>query len=106
MGLFRHHDDGPPPRRYQMREKLLAIGDDFWIENEQGEKVYKVDGKAVRFRDTFLLQDNTGGELAKIQEKKLSVRDKMTIEWGGTEAVVHKALVGIRDRFVIDPDNG
>lgn len=106
MGLFRHHDDGPPPRRYQMREKLLAIGDDYWIENEQGEKVYKVNGKAIRFRDTFILEDNTGGELAKIQEKKLSVRDKMKIEWGGTEAVVHKALVGIRARFVIDPDNG
>jgi uncharacterized protein YxjI len=106
MGLFRHHDDGPAPRRYQMREKLLAIGDDYWIENEQGEKVYKVNGKAIRFRDTFILEDNTGGELAKIQEKKLSVRDKMKIEWGGTDAVVHKALVGIRARFVIDPDNG
>lgn len=106
MGLFRHRDDGPAPRRYQMREKLLAIGDDYWIENEQGDKVYKVNGKAIRFRDTFILEDNVGGELAKIQEKKLSVRDKMKIEWGGTEAVVHKALVGIRDRFVIDPDNG
>ena len=106
MGLFRHHHDGPPPRRYQMREKLLAIGDDFWIENEQGEKVYKVNGKAIRFRDTFLLEDNAGGELAKIQERKLSVRDKMKIEWGGTSATVHKAMLGIRDRYTIDPDNG
>ncbi len=62
-----------------MREKLLAIGDDYWIENEQGEKVYKVNGKAIRFRDTFILEDNSGGELAKIQEKKLSVRDKMKL---------------------------
>jgi hypothetical protein len=23
---------------YQMREKLLSIGDDFWIENNRGEK--------------------------------------------------------------------
>jgi len=44
MGLFRHHDDQPPPQRYQMREKLMSIGDDFWIENDSGEKVYKVDG--------------------------------------------------------------
>jgi len=89
-----------------MREKLLAIGDDFWIENEQGEKVYKVNGKAIRFRDTFLLEDNAGGELAKIQERKLSVRDKMKIEWAGTQASVHKAMLGIRDRYTIDPDNG
>ena len=24
--------------RYQMREKLVSIGDDFWIENAQGQK--------------------------------------------------------------------
>ena len=108
MGLFRHHDDGPAPRRYQMREKLLAIGDDYWIENEQGDKVYKVNGKAIRFRDTFILEDNTGGELAKIQEKKLSVRDKMEIERGGaTVATVKKALITpLRDRFSIDVEGG
>ena len=30
--------------RYQMRQKMVAIGDDFWIENEHGQKVFKVDG--------------------------------------------------------------
>lgn len=25
--------------RYQMRQKLISIGDDFYIENEQGQKV-------------------------------------------------------------------
>ena len=66
MGLFRHHDDQPPPQRYQMREKLMSIGDDFWIENESGDKVYKVDGKAFRIRDTFLLKDGSGNEVASI----------------------------------------
>jgi hypothetical protein len=27
-----------------MRQKLVAIGDDFFIENAQGQKVFKVDG--------------------------------------------------------------
>ena len=27
-------DAGPAPRRYQMREKLLSIGDDYWIEDD------------------------------------------------------------------------
>ena len=108
MGLFhRSHDhDEPATRRYQMREKLLAIGDDYWIENESGDKVYKVNGKAVRFRQTFILEDPNGTELAKIQERKLSVRDKMHIECGPTSATVHKAMLGIRDRYTIDPDNG
>lgn len=108
MGLFHrsHEHDAPTIQRYQMREKLLAIGDDYWIENEAGDKVYKVNGKAVRFRDTFILEDPNGAELAKIQERKLSVRDKMHITCGGIEATVHKAMLGIRDRYTIDPDNG
>ena len=90
-----------------MREKLLSIGDDFWIENEQGERAYKVNGKALRVRQTFVLEDTSGAEVAKIQEKKLTVRDKMAIERGGdAAATVRKALVGIRDRFAIDVEHG
>ena len=90
-----------------MREKLLSIGDDFWIENDQGERAYKVDGKAVRVRQTFVLEDASGDEVARIQERKLSIRDKIAIERGGdTVATVHKALIGIRDRFAIDIADG
>ena len=107
MGLLRHRDHGPEGRRFQMREKLVSIGDDAWIDDEQGERVYKVDGKALRMRQTFVLEDRSGNEVARIQEKKLSVRDKIKIERGGrTVATVHKALVGIRDRFAIDVDGG
>jgi hypothetical protein len=37
--------------RYQMRQKLVAFGDDFYITNEAGQKVYKVDGKVLRVPD-------------------------------------------------------
>jgi uncharacterized protein YxjI len=104
---LRRRDDGPEPARFLMREKLLAIGDDFWIEDEQGERAYKVDGKAFRIRQTFVLEDTSGVELARIQERKLSVRDKVVIERGDdTAATVHKALIGIRDRFAIDVEHG
>jgi len=52
--------------RYQMREKLVSIGDDFWIENAQGQKTYKVDGKAVRVRNTLNFEDRSGNVLCKI----------------------------------------
>jgi uncharacterized protein YxjI len=58
--------------RYQMREKLVSIGNDFWIENQSGQKVYKVDGKALRVRDTLKFEDRQGNELCKIQEKKVA----------------------------------
>lgn len=103
MGLRHHGLDGPT---FQMREKIFAIGDDFWIEDASGNRVFKVNGKAARLRDTFILEDAHGNELSKIQEKKLSVRDKMTIERGSTEATVHKRLIGLRDHYIIDVDGG
>jgi uncharacterized protein YxjI len=90
-----------------MREKLLSIGDDFWIEDDQGQRAFKVNGKAFRIRDTFVLEDALGNEMASIQERKFSIRDKMAIERGGeTAATVHKALIGLRDRFAIDVKDG
>lgn len=103
----RRRPDAPEPIRYQMREKLLDIGDDYWIENSEGHRAFKVDGKAVRLRQTFILEDPSGAEVAKIQERKLTVRDTMKIERaGGGDATVRKALVGFRDRFKIDVDGG
>src|SRR4051795_6226900 len=107
MGFLRHGGDEPGGERFVMRERLLAIGDDFWIENDQGERAYKVDGKAFRIRQTFVLEDSACHEVARIQERKLSIRDKIAIERDGeTAATVHKALVGIRDRFAIDVEDG
>ena len=90
-----------------MRHKLFAIGDDYWIENQGGERVFKVNGKAMRIRDTFVLEAPTGEELFKAHKKVLHIRDTMEIERDGhTVATVRKALVGIRDRFSIDVEHG
>lgn len=103
MGLRDRGLDGPT---FRMREKLIAIGDDFWIEDDQGHRLFKVNGKAARWRETFVLEDASGAELCKIQEKKLTVRDKMTIEHGSTHATVHKRLLGLRDHYVIEVEDG
>ena len=105
MGLFGKKKP-EPEARFKMREKLISIGDDYWIEDEQGRKRFKVDGKALRVRDTWVLEDASGNPVAQIREKKLSIRDAITIEVGGTDATVKKALVGLRDRFNVDIDGG
>lgn len=107
MGRLRGRHDGGGSK-YRMREKLFAIGDDFWIENEDGELQFKVNGKALRFRDTLVLEDPSGTELFSIQEKKLRVRDTMEIERGGhTVATVKKALISpFRERFSIEVEGG
>jgi len=101
--------DGGGGNRYQMREKLVSIGDDFWIENAQGQKTYKVNGKAVRVRDTLDFEDRQGNVLCKIQERKLRVKDSMEVEGpsGDQVAMVKKAIISpVRDRFTVKIKNG
>ena len=107
MGFLRRHDD-QGGTRYQMREKLFAIGDDFWIETDGGERAFKVDGKAIRIRDTFILETPAGEEVFKVQQKKLRIRDTMEIEHDGdTVATIKKALITpLRDRYEIEVEGG
>jgi uncharacterized protein YxjI len=107
MGLLRRRDEATGTR-YQMREKMFAIGDDFWIETDDGRRAFRVNGKAVRLRSTFVLESPAGEELFKIQEKKLHIRDTMEIERDAhTVATVRKALITpLRDRFAIELDDG
>jgi uncharacterized protein YxjI len=108
MPLLRGRRQDANVTRYRMREKLFAIGDDFWIENEGGERAFKVNGKVLRIRDTLALESPNGQELYSIQQKMLHVRDTMEIERGGRKvATVKKALVTpLRDRFSIDVEDG
>ena len=94
--------------KYRMREKMFAIGDDYWIENDDGDRAFKVDGKALRIRTTLVLEDSTGAELFTVPEKKLHVRDTMDIERDGqTVARVKKALITpLRERFSIEVEGG
>jgi len=92
-----------------MRQRMLALGDDFFIENDQGQRVFKVDGKVLRVRSTLKFEDLQGRELYKIQEKIARVRDSMTIEGsdGRPAAKVHNALITpLRDRWKIDIPGG
>ncbi|MEV0317396.1 LURP-one-related/scramblase family protein [Streptomyces sp. NPDC050658] len=66
--------------RLLVRDRLLGIGDDYWIEDDQGRKVFLVDGKAMRLRDTFELKDMQGRVLIDIRAKMLALRDTMVIE--------------------------
>jgi uncharacterized protein YxjI len=87
-----------------MREKLLSIGDDFWIQNESGQRAFKVDGKALRLRKTLIIEDPQGTALVQIQDRPIRIRDVMEIEdaAGATIATVAKAMITpLRERFTV-----
>lgn len=115
MGLRDRRQDrraerhGGGTRTFQMRQKLVSIGDDYWIEDDQGERVFKVNGKALRLRDTMIFEDPNGRELFKIQQKMLHIRDTMVIEDGEGHkvATVKKALITpLRERFEVKVEDG
>jgi uncharacterized protein YxjI len=115
--LFGRRRGGPPAEagpeqrigtRFVMRQKMFSFGDDFTVTDEQGRKVFSVDGKMFRLRDTLLFKDAEGREIYKIQEKLLRVRDSMDVKRDGeVVAHVHQALyTPLRDRFQIDLAGG
>ena len=90
--------------RYQMRQNLVSFGDDFWIENDRGERVYKVNGKMMRVRGTLEFENTEGKVKAQIQERMLRAKESMAIENGKGEKVaeVKRALITpIRERWVV-----
>ena len=96
---------GGDASRFQMRQKLVSIGDDYWIQNADGERVFRVDGKAMRVRNTLDLEDAHGTQLCRIQTRVLHIRDSMAIEDpdGERMALVHKALISpLRERWKVD----
>jgi uncharacterized protein YxjI len=97
-----------PSNVYQMRQRMFSIGDDYWIENGAGQRMFKVDGKALRIRSTLSIEDASGRELYKIQEKMVRIRDTMDIEGpNGPIASVKKAMITpLRERFSVDLDSG
>jgi len=95
--------------RYQLREDLISIGDDFWIENENGQRVFRVDGKVLRISKTYAFLDMEGNTLCRIKERLLTIKDTMEIEdtEGQEMAVIRKALISpLRDRWNVKVRNG
>ncbi|MFE7706568.1 LURP-one-related/scramblase family protein [Streptomyces sp. NPDC057486] len=87
--------------RFLVRERLFAVGDDYWIEDADGRKIFLVDGKAMRVRDTFELKDAQGRTLVEIRQKLLSLRDTMLIERDGEQLarVKRKRLSLLRNHY-------
>jgi uncharacterized protein YxjI len=108
--LFLHKQRGSTmTTRYKIRQKLMSIGDDFWIEDAEGNRVFKVDGKALRLRKTLIFEDMAGNKLARIQERLLAIKDTMAVEdaEGHQMAVIKKGLIApLGDHWTVKVRNG
>jgi uncharacterized protein YxjI len=90
--------------RYVMRQKFLSWGDDFAIQDETGQDVFYVDGKALSLGNQLSFQDMEGNELAFIRQKLLAWGPTYEIyRHGELQAIVKKALFTLfQCRFSVD----
>ncbi|BCL29417.1 LURP-one-related/scramblase family protein [Streptomyces aurantiacus] len=94
--------------KFLVRDRLLGIGDDYWIEDERGRKAFLVDGKAMRLRDTFELKDQQGRVLIDIHKKMLALRDAMVVERDGEPlaTIRRKRLSLLRNHYRVTLADG
>ena len=87
---------------------MPALTADFWIEDQDGNRVFFVDAKALSLRETFELKDAYGNLHALIRKKFFAMRDTMEIEDGnGVIATVRPAFFSpLKHRYEIDLADG
>jgi uncharacterized protein YxjI len=94
--------------RYAVREKIFSVGGDFWITDQDENRVFLVDGKALTLRETLELKDADGNVVASVRKKLMAMRDTMEIDRDGeVVATVRKMMVSpFRHRSVVDLADG
>ena len=90
--------------RYVMREKLFSWGDDFTIQDGNGQDVYFVDGEGFSWGKKLSFQDMHGNELLFIRQEVFAWGPTFEITRGGQlVATVKKELfTRFSCRFMVD----
>ena len=95
--------------RYIMRQRMFALGQDFWINNAAGQPCFKIDGKVRVIKESLKFRDVQGHLLYKLDEKVLRIRESFDIlnPDGSLAAKVHNAIIDpLRERFTIEVPGG
>ena len=89
--------------RYQVNQKIWALGEDFKIQDLSGQPVYRVDGKVFSWGDKLSFQDMNGDELAFISQKLISFLPRYELyRSGDLVAQVVKEFSWLKSRFTLD----
>jgi uncharacterized protein YxjI len=92
-------------KRYIMRQRIFALGQDFDIKNASGQAVFKIHGKMRVIKEALKFYDMQGNLLYRLDEKVLRIRESFDIlkPDGSLAAKVHNAILDpLRERFTIE----
>jgi uncharacterized protein YxjI len=93
---------------YVLNQKLVSLGGDLWIEDEQGNHQFEVDGKAMSLHGTHILKDLQGNPLYEISQALGHLHRTFEIKRDGrVVATIQQAMLTfLGDRFKIALENG
>jgi len=95
--------------RYIMRQRMVALGQDFYINNSAGQPCFKIDGKVRLVKESLKFRDMQGDLIYKLDEKVLRIRESFNILDANDRLVakVHNAIFDpLREKFTIELANG
>ena len=97
-----------PGATFALKQNLVSIGGDAWIEDAQGNRVFEVDGKAIALRRTVELKDPAGNQLYHIAKSLMHLRRTFDIKKGDAlVATIQQGLIGfLGDKFKVVFENG
>lgn len=87
-----------------IKAKLISIGNDFDITDDDGRLVYHVDAKALSVRNRLVIEDADGREVAAVVRHLVSLRPTYAVTIGGEKAadVRKHFFTPFGERFTID----
>lgn len=90
--------------KYQITQKLFALGGDYSVLDESGHEAYYFDGKVFNlFGKKVLVYDEQRKEQARIVQKPFAFHPTFRIKRNGViAATIKKRALTVRDQFVID----
>lgn len=95
--------------RFTMRQPWFTIGDDLLVLDDDGNVVFKVDGKLLSFRSSATIRDSQGQEIVSVREVLLSLDRVTSLERNG-EALGTVKQIGstsdLRARFEVETEAG
>ncbi len=90
--------------RYEITQKMLAVGGDYSVRDESGREAYYFDGKLFSFGGKkVVVLDSQRKEVARIVKKVLTFRPTYHVRRNGiVAAAIRKRGLTLREQFVID----
>src|SRR5690348_15118177 len=76
--------DGPEVTRYQMRQRMISIGDDYVFEDMDGRELCKIQERMLRVKDSMEIEDPGGHRMALVQKAMITpVRERWSVKVEG-----------------------